>query len=87
MYIGCHLPQVPDDEELQLGQLYFLVPLSKSKAPLSLQELCALASKASASLAQSDNMVLTPNKTLPYSDPKNLAADDGAVRFRFELTS
>ncbi|KAB5541393.1 hypothetical protein DKX38_014367 [Salix brachista] len=87
MYIDCHLPQVPDDEELQLGQLYFLVPLSKSKAPLSLQELCALASKASASLAQSDSMVLTPNKTLPYSDPKILAADDGAVRFRFELTS
>ncbi|KAJ6766133.1 DUF4228 DOMAIN PROTEIN-RELATED [Salix purpurea] len=67
MYIGCHLPQVPDDEELQLGQLYFLIPLSKSNIPLSLQELCSLASKADASLSQLD-MGFAPKKTLPFLD-------------------
>uniref|UniRef100_A0A6N2L1G8 DUF4228 domain-containing protein n=1 Tax=Salix viminalis TaxID=40686 RepID=A0A6N2L1G8_SALVM len=67
MYIGCHLPQVPDDEELQLGQLYFLIPLSKSNIPLSLQELCSLASKADASLSQLDKG-FAPKKTLPFLD-------------------
>ncbi|KAG6761480.1 hypothetical protein POTOM_034703 [Populus tomentosa] len=89
MYIDCHLPQVPDDEELQLGQLYFLVPLSKSNAPLSLQELGALASKAIASLAQSDNMGFTPNKTLPCSDrsdPRILATDEWCCKIPVGLT-
>ncbi|CAK7329755.1 unnamed protein product [Dovyalis caffra] len=67
MYIDCHLPQVPDDEELQLGQLYFLMPLSQSNVPLSLQQLGALACKASASLAHLD-LGFTSEKTLPYLD-------------------
>ncbi|KAJ4836059.1 hypothetical protein Tsubulata_008960 [Turnera subulata] len=54
MYVDHHLPQVPATEELQLGQIYFLMPLSKSRAPLSLQELCSLACIASAALAQPD---------------------------------
>lgn len=51
MYVNSHLPHVADDEELQLGQIYFLVPLSKSHALLSLQELCSFAIKASSALA------------------------------------
>ncbi|EEF43320.1 conserved hypothetical protein [Ricinus communis] len=54
MYVNSPVSPVPDDEELQVGQIYFLMPLSKSHVLLSLQELCALAIKASAALAQSD---------------------------------
>ncbi|KAH8510781.1 hypothetical protein Peur_052431 [Populus x canadensis] len=88
MYIDRRLPQVPDDEELQVGQLYFLMPLSKSKTPLSLQELCALASKANASLAQSD-MGLTQKKHYRiWIDValKFWPVINGAVRFRFAST-
>ncbi|KAJ9135565.1 hypothetical protein P3X46_032735 [Hevea brasiliensis] len=65
MYVNCHLPHVADHEELQLGQIYFLMPLSKSHALLSLQELGALAIKASSALAQSDTRYPS-SKTLPY---------------------
>lgn len=54
MYINSSLPLIPKNEELQLGQIYFLLPLSKSHIPLSLQDLCALAIKASSALAPSD---------------------------------
>ncbi|KAE8695187.1 hypothetical protein F3Y22_tig00110733pilonHSYRG00395 [Hibiscus syriacus] len=47
MSIGTCVPQVPDDEELQPGKIYFLMPLSHSHIPLSLPDLCALAIKAS----------------------------------------
>ncbi|KAI8532920.1 hypothetical protein RHMOL_Rhmol11G0255400 [Rhododendron molle] len=53
MFLGSHLPQVPDEEQLQLGQIYFLIPISKSQTPLSLQDLCALAVKASSALDNS----------------------------------
>ncbi|OAY29466.1 hypothetical protein MANES_15G147000v8 [Manihot esculenta] len=59
MFVDCRLPRVADDEELQLGQIYFLMPLSRSNAPLSLQELCALAIKASAALAKRDGLTKT----------------------------
>jgi hypothetical protein len=36
------VPIMPQNEELQLGQIYFMTPLSKSQAPLSLQDLCAV---------------------------------------------
>lgn len=51
MCIDSHLPQMAADEELQLGQIYFLMPLNKSQLPFSLQDLCELAIKASAALA------------------------------------
>lgn len=50
MLIGSAVPPVHEDEELQVGQIYFLMPLSMSRSPLSLQEMCALAIKASAAL-------------------------------------
>ncbi|KAG2705555.1 hypothetical protein I3843_05G052600 [Carya illinoinensis] len=53
MYINFQLPLIPENEDLQLGQLYFLMPLSKSHVPLSLQDLCALAIKAHAALTHS----------------------------------
>ncbi|PSS29393.1 Mitochondrial fission regulator like [Actinidia chinensis var. chinensis] len=57
MFIGSHVPHVTDDEELQLGQIYFLMPISKSQTPLSLQDLCALAIKASTAL---NNLIFQP---------------------------
>ncbi|KAG6709586.1 hypothetical protein I3842_06G139400 [Carya illinoinensis] len=54
MYINSSVPLIPKNEELQLGQIYFLLPLSKSHVPLSLQDLCALAIKASSALAYSE---------------------------------
>nr|GMD08693.1 Mitochondrial fission regulator like [Ipomoea batatas] len=50
MNVNSAMPQVAGDEDLQLGQLYFLLPVSMSHAPLSLQDMCALAIKASAAL-------------------------------------
>ncbi|MFS7920694.1 hypothetical protein Hanom_Chr03g00227821 [Helianthus anomalus] len=50
MFVGCHVPQMPGNEELQIGQIYFLMPLSNSNHPLSLQELCSLAVKAGSAL-------------------------------------
>ncbi|KAG2724640.1 hypothetical protein I3843_01G026600 [Carya illinoinensis] len=41
---------VNDDEELQVGQLYFALPLSKLKHPLQPEEMAALAVKASSAL-------------------------------------
>lgn len=50
MFVGCIAPQMPGNEELQMGQMYFIMPLSHSKNPLSLQELCSLAIKAGSAL-------------------------------------
>lgn len=50
MNVDSAMPQVAGDDDLQLGQLYFLLPVSMSHAPLSLQDMCALAIKASAAL-------------------------------------
>ena len=52
MYLGTCLPRVPDDDELQPGQIYFLIPLSLSRQPLCLPLLCDLAIKASSALAR-----------------------------------
>ncbi|KAK7404462.1 hypothetical protein VNO78_05371 [Psophocarpus tetragonolobus] len=56
MYVGSPMPPVPPTQDLQLGLIYFIVPLPKSRLPLSLQDLGALAIKANAALASA-----TPN--------------------------
>ncbi|GLT39111.1 hypothetical protein SLA2020_133180 [Shorea laevis] len=50
MSIGTSVPAMPNDEELQPDQIYFLLPLSDSNKSLSLPDLCALAVKASSGL-------------------------------------
>ncbi|KAI3785006.1 hypothetical protein L1987_44114 [Smallanthus sonchifolius] len=42
---------ISDDEELQLGQLYFALPLSRLRHPLQPVEMAALAVKASSALS------------------------------------
>ncbi|KAI9180429.1 hypothetical protein LWI28_004729 [Acer negundo] len=69
MYVDSVLPHVPEDEELQLGQIYFLMPLSKSHVPLTLQELCSLAIKASSAL--SDNHLITTTNWVSYRTPSS----------------
>ncbi|XP_062156283.1 uncharacterized protein LOC133864090 [Alnus glutinosa] len=44
---------VNDNEELQPGQLYFALPLSKLRHPLQPEEMAALAVKASSALTRS----------------------------------
>nr|GEU29806.1 hypothetical protein [Tanacetum cinerariifolium] len=44
------MPHVQEDEELQLGHIYFIMPISKLYKILTLQELCLLAIKASVAL-------------------------------------
>ncbi|CAK9185455.1 unnamed protein product [Ilex paraguariensis] len=44
---------ISDDEELQPGQLYFALPLSRLKHPLQAEEMAALAVKASSALTKS----------------------------------
>ncbi|KAF5758782.1 hypothetical protein HanRHA438_Chr16g0745791 [Helianthus annuus] len=53
MFVNCHVPHVPADEELQPGQIYFIMPVSKLYRPISLQEICLLAIKASLVLEKS----------------------------------
>ncbi|KAJ0591279.1 hypothetical protein HanIR_Chr04g0206611 [Helianthus annuus] len=56
MFVNWHVPHVSGDEELEPGQIYFIMPVSKSFKPLSLQELCLLAVKASSAIEQSSEM-------------------------------
>ncbi|MED6168357.1 hypothetical protein PIB30_010980 [Stylosanthes scabra] len=66
MYVGSVLPRVDPNEDLQLDQIYFFVPLSKSHVPLSLEELCVLAIKANAALVLNSEYSAT-NKMLKSS--------------------
>ncbi|GMN29775.1 hypothetical protein TIFTF001_002558 [Ficus carica] len=66
MSVGTCVPRVPDEEDLQPGQIYFLLPESQAQCPLSLPDLCSLAIKANSALAKSGvdfsstNLKLTP---------------------------
>lgn len=70
MKIDSIVPQISSDRELELGEIYFLIPLAKSHLPLSLTDLCALAAKANVALA-------TSKKAYP-----SLKAAPNAVGFR-----
>ncbi|MED6167375.1 hypothetical protein PIB30_002350 [Stylosanthes scabra] len=56
MHVGTCMPRVPDDEELLPGRIYFLVPISKSREPLTLPLLCDLAVKAGSALATTNSV-------------------------------
>ncbi|KAK4258699.1 hypothetical protein QN277_005120 [Acacia crassicarpa] len=88
MYVGSPVPHVVPSEELQLGYIYFLLPLSKSNTRLSLQDLCALAIKANAALDRC-NTPSTANSTAYATDSslnsslvnhKNLLKNSGLPR-------
>ncbi|OVA18620.1 Protein of unknown function DUF4228 [Macleaya cordata] len=50
MEFDDQLSAINDDEELQPGQLYFALPLSKLRYPLTPEEMASLAVKASSAL-------------------------------------
>ncbi|KAJ4965167.1 hypothetical protein NE237_017016 [Protea cynaroides] len=54
MYPDSCIPPLSDKEELQFGQIYFLLPLSKKNIPVSFSDLCTLAVKASIGLSKQD---------------------------------
>ncbi|GAB2282533.1 hypothetical protein Dimus_017074 [Dionaea muscipula] len=54
MLIDSFVPCLSDQEELEPGRLYFLMPERRSKSLLSLEDLCALAIKASSILCIDD---------------------------------
>ncbi|KAJ8431571.1 hypothetical protein Cgig2_025613 [Carnegiea gigantea] len=54
MFVDSYLDHVPEPEELSPGHLYFLMPKSKAQMPLSLEDLCELAIKASSNICVDD---------------------------------
>ncbi|KAL7263732.1 hypothetical protein ACSBR1_001812 [Camellia fascicularis] len=63
MFVGSHPPQIPHHEQLQLGQIYFLMPISMSQSSLSLQDLCCLAIKASSGLNNNNSFMVMGHET------------------------
>jgi hypothetical protein len=68
MFVGSPIHPVLPNQELQLDHIYFLLPISKSNIPLSLQDLCALAIKANTALAKTANTML---KSYSVSQTRN----------------
>ncbi|PIA52452.1 hypothetical protein AQUCO_01000375v1 [Aquilegia coerulea] len=64
MNVDSYVQQVPETEELQLGQIYFLLPLSQSHTYLSLPDLCTLAIRASTALRKHDGSPIFDEKGL-----------------------
>ncbi|KAE8654389.1 putative Transcriptional regulator SUPERMAN [Hibiscus syriacus] len=75
MYVNSRPPRVPDDEQLRLDRIYFLMPLSKSQATLSLQELCSLAVKASGSLSHLNTVYSSQGIIFMFSRVQNLEVE------------
>ncbi|XP_073147851.1 uncharacterized protein [Henckelia pumila] len=81
---------VSDDEELQPGQLYFALPLSRLQRRLQAEEMAALAVKASSALTKSGekcghrgNVWLFAEENGGGVRPRNVpAAGDGGSRRR-----
>ncbi|XP_047314456.1 uncharacterized protein LOC124917975 [Impatiens glandulifera] len=59
--VGTRAEMVTDEEELVPGNIYFLMPLSKSDSLLTLEELCYMAIKASKVLTISSFVTVAGN--------------------------
>ncbi|GLT39113.1 hypothetical protein SLA2020_133200 [Shorea laevis] len=78
---------VSEDDELQLGQLYFALPLSWLKHPLRAEEMAALAVKANSALMKSGQKYGCRQKSgspLVFSavEPQRQKAASGGARRR-----
>ncbi|KAF8028325.1 LOW QUALITY PROTEIN: hypothetical protein BT93_E1057 [Corymbia citriodora subsp. variegata] len=79
MFIDSIVPQIHEEQDLCLGQLYFLLPLSMSRVPLSIRELCMLAIKANAVLESSSS--LRGRKEF-YKQSKTVSSSDRGWRHK-----
>ncbi|XP_042509170.1 uncharacterized protein LOC122084810 [Macadamia integrifolia] len=69
IYPDTCVPPLPGEEELEFDQIYFLLPLSKQRIPISLTDLCNLAVKASNALCKQDFQIkkaLKPKSSAGY---------------------
>ncbi|XP_062075946.1 uncharacterized protein LOC133780080 [Humulus lupulus] len=73
MSVGACLSRAADEEELQPGQIYFLLPESRAQKPLSLPDLCSLAITASSALCKSQPATVDRlNSSKKCNDTPNL---------------
>ncbi|CAA0840895.1 Unknown protein [Striga hermonthica] len=90
MDFGDVVSAVSDDEELQPGQIYFALPLSRLRCRLRAEEMAALAVKASSALTRSAgcggercgcrrNMLVFPGDGGVGRRPRKAAEDGGDV--------
>ncbi|XP_042043016.1 uncharacterized protein LOC121788400 [Salvia splendens] len=71
MVVNSQAPQLAKDHALQPGQIYFLMPLSRSLTPLSLEDLCDLAIKTSRTVDIGADPFLHGCKRLRISEDGN----------------
>ncbi|CAH1420843.1 uncharacterized protein LOC111892470 [Lactuca sativa] len=72
---------ISDDDELQLGQLYFALPLSRLRHPLQPEEMAALAVKASSALGgcRRKNVSFTTSGEKCHTKSSGRVADAGVL--------
>ncbi|KAL4644985.1 hypothetical protein ACB092_02G203900 [Castanea dentata] len=84
---------VNDEDELQLGQLYFALPLSKLQHPLQAEEMAALAVKANSALTKGTGGEKCRCRRKPVfsggevKSPSSVVAGDGLRRGRSRSSS
>ncbi|KAL1554217.1 hypothetical protein AAHA92_14801 [Salvia divinorum] len=74
MLVNSHAPPLAKEEALQPGQIYFLMPLSRSLTPLSLVDLCELAIKTSRAVHIGADPFLHGCKRFRISNCRNIVA-------------
>ncbi|XP_027362664.1 STS14 protein-like [Abrus precatorius] len=82
MYIGTCMPRMADEEELQPGRIYFLVPLSHFHSPLSLRLLCDLAVKASTALVKTNDNGVSVQRPLFTTARTNTRSEEDKVKMK-----
>uniref|UniRef100_A0A0E0KIU5 Uncharacterized protein n=1 Tax=Oryza punctata TaxID=4537 RepID=A0A0E0KIU5_ORYPU len=79
--LGAAVAAVCGDEELQPGQLYFVLPTTMRRRPLQAEEMAALAVRASAALVgDHDGPLVFPEAAAAAADPR--AGGKGCRRSR-----
>ncbi|KAF5194736.1 Hth-type transcriptional regulator [Thalictrum thalictroides] len=87
MNVDSYVLQVPETEELQLGQIYFLLPLSQSHTYLSLPDLCTLAIRASTALRKHDgSSFFDGNNGVGLQSSFKIPADVNGIRINSQLS-
>ncbi|KAJ4963669.1 hypothetical protein NE237_023608 [Protea cynaroides] len=78
IYVDSCFPPLPDTEELQFGQIYFLLPLTKQNIPVTLPDLCTLAIRTASVLRKRDRQM----QSSPFSSRLSLSLRVGSRKDR-----